>query len=542
MAVTHITTNTSTGGVPGVGVKEWFTTGTPLFVNSNTGASTNNGLTSEQAVDSLATALALATANVNDVILLMPNHAETLAASLVISIEGVTVLGLGNGDNRPVITFDTATSSDITVNADNVRLSNIVFKNDIDSQVNMIDVAKGYCIIDHCEFWEGSGAQYLIGVSLSATASDNCVISNCTFVSKTSGADSGIKIGAALDNLEVSFCRVVGDWSDAALHNPTGNVATNLYIHDSYFENDQTGDHAIELVSACTGTILRCGLYADADATVLDPGSCKCVDVQGVSAADTGSITFPLGATGDDFIGRDNADNNAATTNVVANADGSVLERQESMQDLVGVDADGATTNDVQGKLGTDTEMADRSHFDILVGDGPAAFPAAAAAANDVSLAEVLRYIQETQLEVGTATGDTDIDIDQANYLGFIEILRVTAPASGLISCRIDIDINKAATGLDIVATAADTVDMVAVGTVDGTNFRTIKTATQITLNGDATLEDNESGFAFDLGPLAAAEIVTIQIKLSAERGDAELPYRVTYVGAAPTVLPVAAI
>lgn len=217
------------------------------------------------------------------------------------------------------------------------------------------------------------------------------------------------------------------------------------------------------------------------------------------------------------------------------------INRQVASLDNVG--ADNATTTDsLQGKVGTDTEMADRSLYDILCGDGPAAFPAAAAAANDVSLAEVVRYIQATQLAVGTATGDTDIDISESDYTGYVTLLTVTAPATGLLDLRIDIDVNKTTTGLDAVATANDKFDCSVVGQVDGTNYRTLANETQITANGDESLEDNESGWSFHLGPLAAAESIIVKIKLSAERADTELPYRVTYVGAAPTITPVAAV
>ncbi len=138
------------------------------------------------------------------------------------------------------------------------------------------------------------------------------------------------------------------------------------------------------------------------------------------------------------MIGRDDNNNTAATTNVAANADGSVLEREEWIQaqigalvntggtatlggiigDLandslvarlgdIGSNPDSATTDNLQGKLGTDTEMSDRSMFDLLAGDGPAAFPNAAIPANDVSLAEVLRQIYAA-LE-GTAAGQNGV-------------------------------------------------------------------------------------------------------------------------------------
>ena len=172
---------------------------------------------------------------------------------------------------------------------------------------------------------------------------------------------------------------------------------------------------------------------------------------------------------------------------------------------------------------------------------GIAAFPAAAVAANDVSLAEVVRYIQEKQLTIGEATGDADIDISEAVYTGFINILTVTAPSTGLQACRIDIDVNKATTGFDTIATAADTIDIALVGQFDGTNYRNMQNATQITANGDGSLEHSEDGVSFDIGPLGPNESLQVHVKLSAERDDCELPYRVTYVGSAPTITPVAA-
>jgi hypothetical protein len=73
------------------------------------------------------------------------------------------------------------------------------------------------------------------------------------------------------------------------------------------------------------------------------------------------------------------------------------------------IDADLGEPNDTEtstlhGKVGTDTEMADRSLYDILNGGGPAAFAAAANPANDVSLAAVLRAI------VTSLTGGDDYD------------------------------------------------------------------------------------------------------------------------------------
>lgn len=143
---------------------------------------------------------------------------------------------------------------------------------------------------------------------------------------------------------------------------------------------------------------------------------------------------------------------------------------------------------------------------------------------------------------VGEITGDADIDEDQADYTSYVNILTVTAPANGLVNCRIDLDFNKSSTGWDNVATAADTLDVIVVIQVDGTNYRsTQKASAQIVANGNGTLDASESGISFDIGPMGSNASVQIHVKESAERGDVEIPYRVTYVGAAPTVTAVAA-
>jgi hypothetical protein len=296
--VTQIVTNESTGSIPTVGVKEIYTTGNTYFVDSNNGAATNNGLSSSQAVATLATAVALTTANNGDVILLMPGHAETIAAETTISTEGITVLGMGNGDNRPVITSGTATTAGLTIAADNVRISNVIFLNGIDSQAEMIDIADAaYTVIDHCQFLEGGSSQYLIGISITNAGADYCKILDCEFRAITAGPDSAIKIGEAIDSLEIARCDIQGDWSDAGIHNPTGKTALNLNIHDNKVRNDQTGDHAIELVSAVTGFLTDNRLYADGVTTMLDPGSLSCEGNIGSIGADTGGFEIPTGDT-----------------------------------------------------------------------------------------------------------------------------------------------------------------------------------------------------------------------------------------------------
>jgi len=139
-------------------------------------------------------------------------------------------------------------------------------------------------------------------------------------------------------------------------------------------------------------------------------------------------------------------------------------------------------------------------------------------------------------------TGEADIDISEADYTAFQTLLTIT-PAAGenLIDCVIDLDFNKTTTGWDTVSTAADTLDIAVVSKVDDTNWRNLLNGTQITANGDGSLENSEDGVRLKVGMVGEDGEVAVKVKVNAERADAEIPYRVTYRGAAPTITPVAA-
>lgn len=146
--------------------------------------------------------------------------------------------------------------------------------------------------------------------------------------------------------------------------------------------------------------------------------------------------------------------------------------------------------------------------------------------------------------DAAVLTGTTDIDISAADYTGFIDILTIV-PATGedLKDIVIDLDFDKATTGVNEVATNADTLDCNLYAKVDGTNYVGIESMTQITLTGTAgSIATGKGGHRFKVGLLDSASGLKVKVKLSAERADAEIPYRITYVGKeAPTVTAVAA-
>jgi hypothetical protein len=258
-------------------------TGNILYVH-HTGTSTGPGFSPESPYSTIDAAINACVANNGDVVVVLPGHAETVAAAagFALDIAGVRVIGQGVGENRPVVTFATSTAATCTISGADCVVENIVFKCDIDSQVVAVPITGAGSGVVNCEFLEGTAKQMLIAVDL---GEDRTFVTNSYFKSVAAGANSAIKISAAKDRIRIVGNEVFGDYADAAIHNPTGNVATRVLIADNILTNLQSGDHAIELVSACTGVIknniVNSTLAAIATRTAIDPGSCYCIENYG---------------------------------------------------------------------------------------------------------------------------------------------------------------------------------------------------------------------------------------------------------------------
>lgn len=100
-----------------------------IYVDSNNGSDTLSGTSRTAAKGTLAGALLAATAGKGDVIFLMPGHAESIinATGTILSVSGVSIIGLGTGALRPTFTFTTANTANIPVTAANITVKNVLF-------------------------------------------------------------------------------------------------------------------------------------------------------------------------------------------------------------------------------------------------------------------------------------------------------------------------------------------------------------------------------------------------------------------------------
>jgi len=203
--------------------------------------------------------------------------------------------------------------------------------------------------------------------------------------------------------------------------------------------------------------------------------------------------------------------------------------------------ADGTTTESIQGKLGTDTELADRSLYDILNGGGPAAAAAAAAPANDKSLYAVASAIYNLSVPAA-ATGETVIDEGDYDWTADYPALLTIAPAAGsaLADVVVHLDMDKVTTGFATIY-GAQTLSVYVERKIDGTNWRRELIVETALAGTGADVRDMK----INVGDIGITQQARITAALSAEvsgTAETEIPYVVYYKGlAAPTITPLAA-
>jgi hypothetical protein len=196
-------------GIPIVGPH--MTTGQIYFVDSGTGLSSNTGLSEKAPLATLfgtGGAISKTTANQGDVIYLFPGHAETITTSGALSTAGVTVVGLGNGDNRPTITVNAAVYG-LNFTADDIKVHNVrvVAGSSATAATRLVRVAASDIEVSKCRF-EMAYDMYHLGVNISG---DNIKYLDCEFENTVSTSASDHPQTALLTtlatNVLVKGCR-----------------------------------------------------------------------------------------------------------------------------------------------------------------------------------------------------------------------------------------------------------------------------------------------------------------------------------------------
>jgi hypothetical protein len=192
----------------------------------------------------LAAASAACVAGRGDVIFVMAGHTENISSStaLTLSISGVSIIGLGTGNNRPIYTLDTATTSTINVTANNITIANMIF------QANFANIAALFTLttatdfrVQSCEIRDKSAILNFLGIvttDSTSNHSDGLVIDTCIInLLATSGAVYLYKPTGTNDRVRISNNYFIAQSTNAAAVIPiaTGKILTNFLLLNNHF-------------------------------------------------------------------------------------------------------------------------------------------------------------------------------------------------------------------------------------------------------------------------------------------------------------------
>jgi hypothetical protein len=263
-----------------------ITTGDRWFVDSNNGATTNSGTSPDDALAGLEAAVQKCTANRGDIIYVMPGHAENVATAgaIDLDIEGISVIGLGNGDNRPQFTFITNTTADIDIDADNIKIKNIIFRCNKDALAAPIDVNKAYCTIEDCEFIDLSTLNAVRWILTDANA-NYMRVSRCINRGTATAGNTAFITLVGSDHVIIEDCISEGDFGAANIEVITTTV-TDVLITRNHLENANAIDVNIELFAAATGWVSFNSMRVATDAQttwINTPGNASLFENYGVN-------------------------------------------------------------------------------------------------------------------------------------------------------------------------------------------------------------------------------------------------------------------
>ena len=209
----------------------WVGNGASLMPNEKTASNGNKGSFLQPFADpDYATEQCVA--NRGDVVFIKAGVSSTLTSAWKADIEGVTYIGLGEGDNAPTFDFSTAVEADcIQVEADNVTIRNIRLpqKTDDLNTAAKIDVDAGY--FTGIGLFLAQGENDLLGVTITDEG-DYCKLVGCEFNSPSdSEGDSAVEVEGAVDNLSIIECEHTGTVAlDEAVVVYNALAATNSVI------------------------------------------------------------------------------------------------------------------------------------------------------------------------------------------------------------------------------------------------------------------------------------------------------------------------
>lgn len=191
------------------------------WVNSAKGSDGNDGSRGRPWA-TLAKAITNTASNGGDLIMVMPNHTETLTDTLAVDTTGVTIQGMGQGGQRPNFTLAGAATDGFHVNVADVTIDNITITAGLANLVNAVAVDSTNCTLSNIEFVEDTTHLHFIHAITAGSTTDNTVdglsVVGCEYHTATDGNTAFMNVIGDIKNMRV----VNNDYTVGPLADATG--------------------------------------------------------------------------------------------------------------------------------------------------------------------------------------------------------------------------------------------------------------------------------------------------------------------------------
>ena len=450
------------GGIPPTG-------GNVFHVDSGHANASDSGpgTNPNHPMSTLDAAIALCTANNGDQIWVYPGHAETVsaAAGLDLDVAGITIIFLGNGNDRGTVTFGTAIGADMDVDAADITLINPRFVAGLDNLTAPLDVNSARFKMFGATYQDGTTIN-TIRVLVADANADNMVIDGFEFIDGDAAGtqkQSLFQIAAAT-GVTLRNIKSTGDYATGVIENNTAWI--DALLENLVLDNANTSPTvALLLQGTSTGWVRNSSLRVASGVT----GYTAVNDMQ---FDNVGVVGTDQQAAGDGVVGQ-LAD--AAATGAVTATDTLVAYIKQIITMLGPTELDVDTLGEI-----------------LAGGAGITTWPTAVAYGNSVNMAEVIAYIQDG---VRRGTGTTmAANKSVADAIGFDGSAVVAATAGMLRTAAGTLFVvKKALTSSAIVQAGVDVTGVSSVGDIQIEDVVITADATGLAGGTNLTLETNNA-------------------------------------------------
>lgn len=252
-------------------------TGTLYFVDSGAAAGGETGLDWTNAKLTIKAGADLCTASRGDHVMVAAGHAENLSGAdgVDLDLPGVRVWGLGEGDNRPTLTYTNA-NGEFVFGAAGVTVENIRFLAGVDAVTMGISFEAGAdnCTLRNCDFPEPTSSVYDFVDAIDVAAGvDDLTVENCVYYhASATGPAHFIEAGNGVNQrMNIVNNRIYGEFSVAAIWSDTIDI--DNYIAGNVIMQETADQHGIEFTAAATGVLKDNMVYSNSPSSSYDPGS-----------------------------------------------------------------------------------------------------------------------------------------------------------------------------------------------------------------------------------------------------------------------------